>query len=124
MKQPITYTEAEFLKFYNKLKKTEDALQKAIGKFTLKDHKVMKQIKELVGLEEGFAIDFDEDDIRVSYSVDIPNVTVFYQVKLIIKDLESGKDISKYTYLCGMIKNGISGRKLELRQILPEKKLA
>ena len=124
MKPQTVYTEEEFLKFYNKLEKTDKSLQKAIGKFTLKDAKVIKEIKNLAGLEEGFDIDFDETDIRVSYKVDIPNVTSFYQIKLIINDLESGKDISRCTYLCGMIKNGIASKKLELRQILPKKMLA
>jgi len=124
MKQPITYTEPEFLKFYDKLRKTENALQKAVGKFTVKDEKVIKEVQSLACLEEGFSIDFDENDIRVSYQVDVPNIISFYQIKLIIRDLESGKDISRHTYLCGMIKNGVASKKLELRQILPEKKLA
>jgi len=124
MKQPTVYTEAEFLKFYDKLRKTEDKLQKEIGRFTLKNEKTVREVKNLAGLEAEFGINFDEGDIRVVYKIDIPNITAFYQIKLIIDDLESGKDISRHTYLCGMIKNGIASKKLELRQILPEKKLA
>jgi len=128
MKQPVVYTEAEFLSFYEKLRKTDDKLVKAIGKFTVRDPKVVKDVKELIwrdgfdkDVDNMFDIRFDEENIKVFYQLELPNVTVFYQIKLIIIDNETTKNISKDTYICGMIKNGKESKKFEVKQILAEK---
>lgn len=116
MQDSVKYTNDEFLKFYDRQGKTIDALDRIIDKCKAKDKIMTRKLEEYLNLGSGFEISFDGESISAVYTIKVPNITAFYQVKLKILDKESGKDISRNTHFCGIIVNGRPSKEFEIKQ--------
>lgn len=117
------YSNKNFLQLYDRMGKIIDRLAKARKKFELKDKKAIAGVKELLNLPSDlFDIDFELATMAVVYDIKETSVKAFFEIKLKILDKESGKNISRNTFLCGMLVDGKHKETLEIKEKDPVKK--